>query len=51
MKYTEQLNIAYPIISLGFRHCNVMHAYKPEVPQEHRQLSLEKKPLSSHDHN
>ena len=37
-----------------FKHCNAMHAYKPEsqwVPQEYRQLSLsvEKKPLSSHD--
>ena len=49
-------NIACPIIyrnSLGFKHCNSMHAYKPEsqrVPQEYRQLSLSRLELKrSHD--
>ena len=34
--------------TLGFKHCNSMHAYKPEsqrVPQEYRQLELKR----SHD--
>ena len=56
LKYTEKkliLHVQYYRIlnSLGFKHCNSMHAYKPEsqrVPQEYRQLSrLELK--RSHD--
>ena len=48
------LHVQYYCNSLGFKHCNAVHAYKPEsqrVPQEYRQLILriEKKLPSSHD--
>ena len=47
------MHVQYYRNSLGFKHCNAMHAYKPEsqwVPQEYRQLSLRiESPLSFHD--
>ena len=48
----QALHVQYYRNSLGFKHCNSMHAYKPEsqrLPQEYRQPSLriEMKPRSS----
>ena len=46
------MHVQYYRNSLGFKHCNSMHAYKPEsqmVPQEYRQLSSGLELKRSHD--